>query len=487
MKISSLKSSLAFHKTPRESGLLPYLQNMMHRYAAVIGEMESFISGLKGGDERELSCEEELLIGRMLFDAQQQDMDGYDWHFVQQLKVSLFANDTTAQYFDRKVEWAERVFANAKQLPVALLQPAYVNVVKRVWDCRGAVMLLNALFKAELLDSETAGLVETTTCDREELAKQLPKLGAILSKDVIKGLSQSEKNLTNLIEAYQTLNAAGVLNPETMKLVNECHCGLGEMVGAFCDLHNAGALKPELNIFALLNKADRYYGRRDGNVTLLAQSILRMAKEDVLTCDSVEVLSGNIYAGQELIDAFVKMKHAGIFTSEYVQLMVNRQVPDDIAAALVILQEADLLRSNLKTLQNCCYNHQLREPLEKFREIGLVKQYCLDLILGLDPNYRAEVVIMLGKAGLATEENCAAIKATSFNNFYQFYGDVKAFFDANVLNQAQFDLILRNEVPHAQRRLLHNAHRALQSLSLLASAIKKDEVLQEYEPQAPKI
>ncbi len=239
MKIGLLKSAL---------------QKMMPAKSPVIAEIKTFVHSLKGDDERELSCQEELLLGNILYRFSEKHVAERDWEFVKKLKVDLFADMTKAAFFGLRLGWAENVYVNLKTLPLTLLQPVYVDVIKHSVDPRSTVSMLLALGYLNALNAETAACVDATRHDRKEFADLLPRLTGILNKDILTALNQSEKNLSALIEAYLTLHSAGILNANTIKLVNTCDAELGTMVGALFDLHKAGQLKPAMSEADVLNK-----------------------------------------------------------------------------------------------------------------------------------------------------------------------------------------------------------------------------------------
>jgi hypothetical protein len=150
-----------------------------------------------------------------------------------------------------------------------------------------------------------------------------------------------------------------------------------------------------------------------------------------------------------------------------VALLAGRQQPLQLADALVILQEGGLLQSNINRLQKGCYNHQLKEPLEKFREAGLLRQECLDMIWGIDPCERTETVLLLGKADLATKENLDAL-IPRWSDISNLNGSFRIFLDTKELDQQNFERILHDEVKHDEYRLLRATRKAIKSMTLVA-------------------
>lgn len=490
MKISALKSRIEFHKGPRDNGLAARVASWLRSYSSVFYNIEAFVEKFAGNEDRDFTIQEELALGDIVFsfDPRKENITPDDWSFIQGLKSSLFGSSERTSYPDRIVERAERVYAYLKTLSENLLQPIYVQAIKEGDDCKGIAQFINALAHTSILDADLLDAIKKAGRNHAELADIIPKLdkAGILNKEVVRSLIDSTHSFEHLSEAYITLAGAHCLTKNSMRVANKCQGALGEMVGTLVLLNQAAALDPEVGIYKFISEMDRpgVFGRDHMDQLLLIVKSLQ--KNDIYTKDAINVFCRDICAREEILEGLIKLKEKNIFNTEVVAILTGRQQYSQLADALIILQEGGLLQSNINRLQNSCYNHQLKEPLEKFKEAGLLRQECLDMIWGIDPRERAETVLLLGKAGLATKENLDALRPR-LNNIGSLNGSFRIFQDTKELDQQNFERILRDEVKHNEYQLLRATRNALTSMTFVAAmgaehAARKEMVVSDVLP-----
>jgi len=494
MKISALKSMLRFHKGPRDNGLMPLISSWFRSYSPVIGEVENFANTFAVAEaDRELTCEEEMKLAGILFsptrseDVQvgdtvvsvlQWEMTEDDRKFVRGLKSELFGKN--ARNSRDILDWAERVYAGLKSLPKNLLQKKYADAIKESDYGIDVAEFLKVLAENSLLDDDTLALVRTTRRSRSEFVSILPQLkeAGILTRQVLNGLNSSEKPLDRLAAAYIMLNGAGILDDYTITLVNKCRCTLGEMVGVLIILNKDDVLNLGVDIYKFIQATDSSLGHCPGSLDTLVPIIRTLNKKGIFTQQAMDVFCQDVCAREDILRALIKLKDANLFEKENIALLAHRQQPSEIAEVIIMLAEAGLLANNMKKLQESCLNHELKRPLERLKEEGLLRQECLDMIWGRDPGARLETAILLGKAGLINKENCDALGKLGPYDFYSLNKKLELYAANKMLDQTNFGRIVRDEVNLSELRLLGAARNAVLSLGFIANMGKDTAALE---------
>lgn len=354
MKISFLKTQLNSYKGHRENWSIPLLGGLLTSYSATFKEIQKFTDSFLAVNDRDLTCEEELRLGDILFVTDINSL-GDDLPFINQLKTDLFSCEgAAANDLSVKLAHAASVFEILKEavrINKNLMTPKCIVVLKSPGATKDMVDLLSALNERGIeLDDEMIELVKKTVRNRSAFATALRQLHVNqVTNLVVKSLNDSQVPLDKLILAVNAFYSEG-FNKE-MPLV--------ELVLAFDELHRAGI-----------------YDR-----------VIKLATTN---------MPGAFITARANLIALLRLTKAGRVKPEYIDLLENNcQHSSIVTDVIIFLADADLLDSNMNKLQRFNFAYPLLHQLKRLKEEGYLNQDILDFLWEkLDSEIVIEIFIL---------------------------------------------------------------------------------------------
>lgn len=477
MKISSLKSALQTkYLMDHPHGFFSLIFNHFRNDpdAAIIQNIEKFATQFPQDMDRDLTIEEELELGAVLYPGLMVALTSEQPHtFVNQLKIDLF---TSEQEGKRDACQAGLVFLSLLGLQRDhLLTPANIAHIKKQPNCFGIGALIAELGK-NFSDENVSLIVHANKNNIHPFIDAVKKLkeANIATPSVVMKLNESEKEKNALADAYLKLHKANILTEEAMDFINRCyHCKMNDAAEVLLQLQQADLLKEELGVFKLLKECDQIAFAYP--IKEIVPVLRQMQSQGTFTKEGMDILlqaKRNCCVGSAL-QGLDQLKKAELFTPEIISLL-RYLWPAQIASVIVLLKEVGLLQNNLHKLHASCYNYQLLHPLIELQKSGHLKQETLDLLWGLDPDHRGKTALLLSKAGLLTPHNIAAIQPLFHHSIdlARFNEKLASFGDA--LSQADFDANLPHVViPVSEKeKKVHKPTSPMCSIAFIANVNK---------------